>query len=122
MDLIQQYISGSASATKEVKFGKKRMIKEASGGKIFNTLEIVAKKILFKTSLALYARDDSNKHKKVITSVAHTLVSPLLKRLQEPYIHTSAIRKVKECLNRILIILSQNINVEYADILPFLYM
>ena len=38
MDLIQQDVFGSASNIKEVEVANKRLIKEASGGKIFNTL------------------------------------------------------------------------------------
>ena len=38
MDLIQQDVFESASEIKEVVGVKKRLIKESSGGKIFNTL------------------------------------------------------------------------------------
>ena len=72
------------------------MIKEASGGKSFNTLEIVTIMILFKPSLELYTTVETNKNAGVIASVAHTQVSPFLKRLQEPDIHTSTIEIVKE--------------------------
>ena len=47
MDLIQQDKFVSASETREVEGVKKRLIKEASGGKSFNTLEIVAIMIFF---------------------------------------------------------------------------
>ena len=55
MDLIQQHIFVSASEINEVEGAKKRLIKEACGGKSFNTIEIVATTILFKSSLALSA-------------------------------------------------------------------
>ena len=58
----------------------KRLIKEVSGGKSFNTLEIVARMNFFKPSLALSATDEPNKHAKGVASAAHTVVSPLLKR------------------------------------------
>ena len=38
MDLIQQDIIGSASEIKDIEGLKKRLIKEASGGKSINTL------------------------------------------------------------------------------------
>ena len=41
---------------------KKWLIKEASGGKNFNTLEIFVRIILFKPSLALSATDLPNKN------------------------------------------------------------
>ena len=49
-------------------------------------------------------------------------MSPLLKILQEPEIHTSTVGKLKYCLNRILISLSHNTTVESGDLLPFVYM
>ena len=97
---------------------KKQLIKEASGGIIFNSLEIVARIVLFKKSLALSAIDDPNTNFRGVASAAHTLMSPLLKRLQEPDIYTYTIGKVKECLNRILIGLSHNVTVEAGDIFP----
>ena len=57
MDLTQQDIFGSASDIKEAEGAKKRLIKEASGGKSFNTLEIVGRMILFKPSIELSATD-----------------------------------------------------------------
>ena len=61
MDLIQQDIFGSASDIKEVEYVNKWLIQGSSGGKSFNTLEIVARMILFNPSLALSAADDPNK-------------------------------------------------------------
>ena len=61
MDLIQQDIFVSASETKEVEGVKKRLFKEASGVKSFNTLEIFAIMILFKPYLVLSAPYDPNK-------------------------------------------------------------
>ena len=74
---------------------------------------------LFKPTLALSATDDPNKDSIGVASAAHTLVSSLLKRLQEPDIHTSTIGKLKECLNIIVIDLSNNTTVEDGDISPF---
>ena len=48
--------------------------------------------------------------------MAHTLVSSLLKRLQEQDIHTSTIGKVKGSLNRTVIGLLHNTNVEAGEI------
>ena len=61
MDLIQQYIFGSASNIKEVEGVNKRLIKESSGGNIFNTLEIVAIMVFLNPPLALSATDDLKK-------------------------------------------------------------
>ena len=122
IDLIQQDIFGSTSGIKEVDGVKKRLIKESSGGKIFNTLEIVAGKIIFKPSLALSATDEPNKNVRGVASAAHTLVPLIPKRLQEPDIHTSTIGKVKKCLNIIVIGLSHNTNVEARELFPFVYM
>ena len=93
MDLIHKYIFGSAIKIKEFEGVKKRLIKEASGDKSFNTLEIVARIILFKLSLSLSVTDDPNKNEKGVASAAHKIVLLLLKRPPEPYIHTSTIGK-----------------------------
>ena len=61
MDLIQQNRFVSANDIKEVEGVKKHLTKEASGGKSFNTLEIVARNILFKPYLALPATDEFKK-------------------------------------------------------------
>ena len=49
------------------------MIREASGGKSFNTLEISARMILFKPYLALSATDATGKHAiEVASAETHT--------------------------------------------------
>ena len=100
---------------------KKRLIKKASVGKSFNTLEIVSRMILFKPSLELSATDDPNKNTRGVPSAAHTLISPLLKRIHKPDIHTYTIGKVKKHLNIILIVLSHNTTIEAGEIPPFVY-
>ena len=82
MDLIQQYIFGLASNINKSEGANKRLIKEASGGKRFNTLEIVSRMILFNPYLALSATDEPKKNVRGVASAAHTLVSLLLKILQ----------------------------------------
>ena len=82
---------------------KKQLIKETSGGKIFNTLEIVARMILFKPFLVLSATDEPKNNARGVALAVHTLVSLLLKIFQETDIHTSTIGEIKECLNIILI-------------------
>ena len=66
MDLIQQDIFGSASNIKEVAGVKKWLTEKSTGGKIFITLEIVAKMILFKPSLALSATGEPSKNARVV--------------------------------------------------------
>ena len=61
MDLIQQDIFGSAREIKEAEGVNTRLIKESSGDKSYNKLELVAI-ILFKPYLALCATDDPNKN------------------------------------------------------------
>ena len=78
MDLIQKGIFGSAIKIKEVEGVSKQFIKEASGGKSFNTLEIVSRMILFKPYLALSEIYESNKNARGVASAGHTLVSPFL--------------------------------------------
>ena len=78
--------------------------------------------ILFFLSLSLSATDEPNQNVRGVASAAHILVSPLLKILQEPDIHTSTIGKLKGCLNIIVLGLSHNTTVEAGELLPFVYM
>ena len=101
---------------------KERLIKNSSGGKRFNTLENFARIIFLKPYIALSATYEPNKNSRGVASAAHTLVLPLLKRLQEPDIHTSTIGKLKECLKIIVIGLSHNTTVEVGELFTFVYM
>ena len=79
MDLIQQDMFISSNKIKEVEGVKIFFTKEASGGKIFITLEIFARMILFKPYLALSTTYDQNKNTIGVASPEHTMVSQLLK-------------------------------------------
>ena len=77
---------------------------------------------MFKPSIALSATNEPKKNERGVASAANTLMSPLLKSPQEPYIHKSTIGKVQDFLNRIVIVLSRGTTLEAGDILNFLYM
>jgi U3 small nucleolar RNA-associated protein 20 len=111
MDIIQQDIFGKASEIKEVENVKKRLVKEAGGSKSYSTLEIISRMILFKPST----------HSDTHMSSIHTLVNPLLARLDDSQVDVSTIGKVKECLNRITVGISQNSSCKTEEMLPFVY-
>ena len=114
MDIIQQDIFGQASEMKEAESVKKSMIKEAAGVKSYSSLETLSRMVLFKPSL------HSNSQSTSFSSV-HMLVNPFLQRIRDPEVHTKTIGKVKECLNRISIGVSQNSSVTTEEMLPFAY-
>jgi len=111
MDIIQQDIFGKASEIKEVENVKKRLVKEAGGSKSYSSLEIISRMIFFNPSL--YS-------KKYLPGI-HALVNPLLTRLDDSQVDASTIGKVKECLNRISVGISQNTSCTTEEMLPFVY-
>jgi len=125
MDLIQQDIFGSASEIKEADNVQKRLVKEAGGAKSHETLELMAKYILFRPSLAAEAGSDDpgaeTEGGNAPPSAVHAIVAPLLERLRDPEVSTSTIGKAKECLNRVTLGLSRNSSVEAEEVLTFVY-
>lgn len=113
VDILQQDIFGTASEMKEAEATKKRLVKEAGGSKGLGCIEFVSRMIDF--SPAKFVDASSN------SSSIHTLVNPFLSRLQDPEVHSSVIRKVKEVLNKVILGLSQNLSVASEEMLPFVY-
>lgn len=111
MDLIQQDLFGNAQERKEAEGVQGRYVKEAGGSKSHNSLELIASLIAFRPSLAqIYG-----------TSGIHSLVSPLLGRLRMPDVETGAIRRIKECLSRIVTGVARNPTVTLEEALPFVH-
>jgi U3 small nucleolar RNA-associated protein 20 len=120
LDLIHQDIFGKASEIKEVEHVDKRLIKEAMGSKSQDSLEIIARLVLFQPSIASTSVKD--KHPELTNaSVVHSIVTPFLERLNDPEVLPSTIRKVKECLNRVAVGFSSNGRAKYEEVLPFVY-
>jgi len=120
LDLIHQDVFGEASVIKEVQNVEKRLVKEAMGSKSLDSLEIIARSILFKPSLVSIPATEPYpgfSH----ASPVHALVTPLLKRLRDPDVAPSTIGKVKDCLNRIALGFSHNTSATYKEVLPFVF-
>ena len=120
LDIIHQDVFGKASEIKEVQHVQKRLIKEAMGSKSQDSLEIIARNIHFKPSIIAVLV------KKTLpglshASAVHALITPLLERLRDPEVSSSTIRKVKECLQRITVGLSNNPTANYDELLPFVF-
>ena len=54
-------------------------------------------------------------------SSVHALVTPLLERLRDPEVDAVTIRKVKECLNRIVAGVTRNPSTDVVKLLPFIH-
>jgi len=117
MDIIQQDIFGRASEMKEAENVQKRVIKEAVGVKSFSSLQIISSLIIFRPSLAI----SQGKKSAIFLTAVHALVSPFLERLRDPEVDKSTIGKVNECMNRIVVGLSNNSSVVFEELLPFVY-
>eukprot|EP00985_Skeletonema_marinoi_P017590 scaffold9708_cov130-Skeletonema_marinoi.AAC.3 len=120
LDIIHQDIFGKASEIKEVQHVQKRLIKEAMGSKSQDSLEIIARNILFKPSVIAVSVKETLPGLSHASAV-HALITPLLERLRDPEVSPSTIRKVKECLQRITVGLSNNSTANYDELLPFVY-
>lgn len=113
MDIIQQDLFGAAQERKDVEGVQGRFVKEAGGCKSHNLIELVSSLILFRPSLA---RDHGD-----IYSSVHAVVSPLVERLKEPNVDVKTIRRIKECLSRVVAGLTRNPTVSVEEVLPFVY-
>ena len=112
MDLIQQDVFGIAAEMKETKDVAKRVIKEAMGVKSFDTLEILSTLIRFRPS-------DTTPDN---LSAVHAVVTPFVEMLQCDNVANSAvIRKVRACLERIVIGLSKNSDSRGEEVLKFVW-
>lgn len=120
LDIIHQDIFGKASEIKEVDHVQKRLIKEAMGSKSQDSLEIIARNILFKPSIIATPMKETLPGLSHASAV-HALITPLLERLRDPEVSSSSIRKVKECLQKITVGLSNNPTANYDELLPFVY-
>lgn len=122
IDLIQQDLFGAASEIKEAKEANKRLIKEAMGSSSYGTLEIICKLIHFVPYNNLPAKKNKNQTKNSAPhSTVHAIVMPFLERLRLPDVKASTIGKINECLNKIVIGLSQNPSVHGFELLPFIH-
>lgn len=111
VDLIQQDLFGTAQERRDAEGVNGRYVKEAAGLMSFNTLEITASLVLFRPTAV---------HQPIVMGI-HALVSPFLERLRLPNVQASTIRRIKECLTRIVAGLSRNPSVTLEEVLPFVY-
>jgi U3 small nucleolar RNA-associated protein 20 len=109
MDLILQDLFGSASETKDNTDASKRLVKEASGSKSSDAVEIISRLIVFCPS---EPKDRSS---------VHTIVLPFLEKLRDPTLDPKSTTKTKECLRRVVSGLSRNPSVNVEDMLEFIY-
>lgn len=86
MDLLQQDLFGTAQETKDAEGSKVKFVKEAHGSKSFHSLELIASLIHFSPH----------------SSTINSLVAPFLERLRRAGVRSKEIRKIRECLTRIV--------------------
>ncbi|KAL9183708.1 hypothetical protein ACHAXT_004564 [Thalassiosira profunda] len=120
LDLIHQDIFGKASEIKEVEHVEKRLVKEASGAKGLDSLEIISRMIHFQPSIVT-AHVQESLPGLAHASTVHALVTPFLDRLRDPDVSSSTVKKVRECLARVAIGFSNNASSNYDEMLPFVY-
>jgi U3 small nucleolar RNA-associated protein 20 len=113
MDLIQQDLFGTARDRKDADGAKNRLVKEATGSKSMDPIELICRMLLFEPSS--HAADAKS------VSAIHAVVSPLLQRLRTPDIDTTTIGRIGECLARVVVGLSKNETVTPDEVLPFVY-
>jgi len=116
MDLLQQDLFGETHDRKESQDTHVRYVKEARGSKSYHSLELISSMIIFRPSAA----STSSKPASSVSSV-HAVVGPFLERLRSPDITMSAIRRIRECLSRVVSGLSRNPSVKVDEVLKFVY-
>jgi U3 small nucleolar RNA-associated protein 20 len=112
MDLLQQDMFGIAQETKDAEGSKVKFVKEAHGSKTFHSLELIASLIQFSPQ----------------SSSINSLVAPFLERLRRADVRSTEIRKIRECLARIVAGFIRNpttrlahvVGVVVASISPFI--
>ena len=119
MDLIQQDLFGIARERKEAEGARKRVVKEASGSKSLDSIELLCRMLVFRPS-ALTRKASCNTGA-ISGSSIHSVVSPLLERLRTPDIDTLTTGRIGECLTRVVVGLSHNETATAQEILPFVY-
>lgn len=113
MDLIQQDLFGEAREFREANANKK-FVKEASGSKSNDSIEVMCRLLLFRPS-------NSTGSTFGFSSSIHLVVSPLLERLRVGNVESGSIGTIRECLNRVVVGVSHNGSVEIDEVLPFVY-
>jgi U3 small nucleolar RNA-associated protein 20 len=112
LDLLQQDLFGNAQETKDAEGIKAKFVKEAHGSKTFHSLELIASLIQFSPR----------------SSTINSLVAPFLERLRRGDVRSTEIRKIRECLTRIVAGFIKNpttrlvhvVGVVVASISPFI--
>jgi len=118
MDLIQQDLFETARERKEAEGAMKRLVKEASGSKSTDAIELICRMLTFIPSSV--SRTKSSKDAAPVSAI-HAVVTPLLERLRTPDITARAIGRIGECLTRVVVGVSNNKTAISEEILPFVY-
>ena len=113
MDLIQQDLFGEAREFREANANKK-FVKEASGSKSNDSIEVMCRLLLFRPSNSAGSTFG-------FSSSIHLVVSPLLERLRAGNIESGSIGTIRECLNRVVVGIAHNSSVKTEEALPFVY-
>ena len=113
MDLIQQDLFGEAREFREANANKK-FVKEASGSKSNDSIEVMCRLLLFRPSNSVGSTFG-------FSSSIHLVVSPLLERLRSGSIESGSIGTIRECLNRVVVGIAHNSSVKTEEALPFVY-
>ncbi|CAB9504964.1 processome component 20 homolog [Seminavis robusta] len=116
MDIVQQDLFGGAQERKDAEGVQGRFVKEAAGSKSHNVIELTASLIMFRPSLVI-----PNDSVSFSLSSIHAVVSPLVERLKPSSVDIATIRRVKECLSRVVTGLGKNPSVSVKEVLPFVY-
>ena len=115
VDLIQQDLFGGAQEWKDARDSHVRYVKEAGGSKSLNALELLSTMITFKP-LVTEPADETQ-----IPPPVQILLSPFLERLQDQAVSMTTIKRIRECLTRIVSGLSRNKSVRIEDLLIFVH-
>ncbi len=116
MDLIQQDLFGTALERKEAEGAMKRLVKEASGSKSLDAVELICRMMTFVPSSARHSNSSG-----ILASSIHTVVTPFLERLRTNDITAGVVGRIGECLTRVVVGVSHNQTATSEEVLPFVF-
>lgn len=118
IDLLQRDLFGTAQERKDAKDSRVRFVKEASGSKSYHSLELVGTMIVASNPAA----SDDDESRRTFSPALNVLVSPFLARLRDSTISVAVVRRIRECLSRVVTGLSRNPSLDLEGVLVFSYL
>jgi U3 small nucleolar RNA-associated protein 20 len=115
MDFIFQDIFGAASDRRDSDGSRKQLVKEATGSKYLDSVEMICQLLTFRPSEKISLNLENCR------SSIHDVVNPFFEKLKQESIPPKFVQKIKECLTRVVTGLSHNQSARFEEVLELSY-